>query len=96
MLEYEYKICQNRVFVIANVLYKPVRYNRVELDRKSRLLTLHVLFPPFPEIQMLLAVMAMSSNLQTKLVIVSVTTSRRTGEMEVASSDGLPHPDAGA
>jgi hypothetical protein len=45
---------------------------------------------------MLLAVMAMSSNLQTKLVMVSVTTSRRTGEMEVASSDGLPHPDAGA
>jgi hypothetical protein len=32
----------------------------------------------------------------TRFVMVSVTTSRSTGEMEVASSDGLPQPEAGA
>ena len=45
---------------------------------------------------MLVAEMVMSSNLQTRLVMVSATTSRRTGEMEVASSVGLPQPEAGA
>ena len=55
-----------------------------------------MLFPPFPEMQMLVAEMVMSSNLQTRLVMVSATTSRRTGEMEVASSVGLPQPEAGA
>jgi hypothetical protein len=46
--------------------------------------------------QMLLAEMVISSNLQTKLEMVSVTTSRNTGEIEVASSVGLPQPEAGA
>ena len=58
--------------------------------------TLQVLFPPFPEMQMLFLLMANSSKTHAKLVMVSVITSLNTGEIEVAESVGLPHPDAGA
>ena len=40
--------------------------------------------------------MVNNSKTQTKLVIVSVVTSLKTGEMESAESVGLPHPEAGA
>ena len=58
--------------------------------------TLQVLFPPRPEMQILFWVMANNSKTQTKLVIVSVVTSLKTGEMESAESVGFPHPEAGA
>ena len=57
---------------------------------------MQVLFPPFPEMQMFFPVTVNNSKIQTKLVIVSVTTSLKTGEIESAESVGLPHPDAGA
>ena len=55
-----------------------------------------MLFPPLPEMQMFFPVTVNNSKIQTKLVMVSVTTSLKTGEIESAESVGLPHPDAGA
>jgi hypothetical protein len=60
------------------------------------MLTLQVLLPPFPEIQMFVFVIVNNSKIQTKLVIVSVSTSCKVGEIEVAESVGFPQPDAGA
>ena len=57
---------------------------------------MQVLFPPRPEMQIFLELIWNSSKTQAKLVIVSVTTSLKTGEIEVAESVGLPHPEAGA
>ena len=57
---------------------------------------LQVLFPPAPEMQMLFLVIWNNSKTQARLVMVLVVTSRKTGEMLVAESVGLPHPLAGA
>ena len=57
---------------------------------------MQVLFPPRPEIQIFLELIWNNSKTQAKLVIVSVITSLKTGEIEVAESVGLPHPEAGA
>ena len=58
--------------------------------------TLQVLLPPAPDMQMLFLVIWNNSNTHTKLVIVFVVTSLKTGEMLSAESVGLPHPLAGA
>ena len=57
---------------------------------------MQVLFPPRPEMQIFLELIWNNSKTHAKLVIVSVITSLKTGEIEVAESVGLPHPEAGA
>ena len=76
---------------------KKVDFSSFESSKnKANLLTLQVLFPSAPEMQMLFLVIWKSSKKQTKLVMVLVVTSLKTGEMAVASSVGFPHPLAGA